>query len=70
MCLWPIGVAPASGTDRRLVGWLGGFDSRKALYENMIGDRLVVGPLALDQATEVRPLLPELAASESCLDGQ
>ena len=26
----------------------------------MIGDRLVVGYLALNQATEVRPLLPEL----------
>ena len=27
----------------------------------MIGDRLVVGRLALNQETEVRPLLPELA---------
>ena len=28
----------------------------------MLGDRLVVGFLALNQATEVRPLLPELAS--------
>ena len=31
------------------------------LWNVMLGDRLVVGFLALNQATEVRPLLPELA---------
>ena len=36
----------------------------------MIGDRLVVGFLALNQETEVRPLLPELALGELCLAGQ
>ncbi len=36
----------------------------------MIGDRLAVGFLALNQETEVRPLLPELADSETCLAEQ
>ena len=36
----------------------------------MIGDRLVVGRLALNQETEVRPLLPELATRRQCLDEQ
>ena len=31
----------------------------------MIGDRLAVGRLALNQETEVRPLLPELARDGS-----
>jgi hypothetical protein len=52
--------APASGTDRRLVGWRSGFDSGhraqhgRALW-SVIGDRLVVGFLVLNQATEVPP---------------
>jgi hypothetical protein len=36
---------------------------------NVIGDRLVVGRLALDQKTEVRPLLPEPIPDEQCLVG-
>ena len=36
---------------------------------NVIGDRLVVGRLALDQKTEVRPLLPEPLPGEPCLAG-
>ena len=38
--------------------------------QGALGDRLVVGFLALNQATEVRPLLPELALRQPCLDGQ
>ncbi len=34
----------------------------------MIGDRLVVGFLALNQKTEVRPLLPELVLYDPCLE--
>ena len=33
----------------------------------MIGDRLAVGRLALNQETEVRPLLPELLSGTKCL---
>ncbi len=36
----------------------------------MIGDQLAVGFLALNQATEVQPLLPELVAGEPCLATQ
>ena len=60
---WPIGRGAS------LPSWRGGFDSHRALW-SVIGDRLVVGHLALNQATEVRPLLPELAAGEPCLAGQ
>ncbi len=63
MCPWP------SGKGSSLPSWRGGFDSRRALW-NVIGDRLVVGFLALNQKTEVRPLLPELAVGELCLAGQ
>ena len=45
VCPWPIG----RGTS--LPSWRGGFDSRRALW-NVIGDRLVVGRLALNQETE------------------
>ena len=59
---WP------SGKGTSLPSWRGGFDSRRALW-NVIGDRLAVGFLALNQATKVRPLLPELArASRVSLD--
>ena len=54
MCPWP------SGKGASLPSWRGGFDSHRALWNVMIGDRLVVGRLALNQETEVRPLLPEL----------
>jgi hypothetical protein len=64
----PLCVPLADRHGSSLPSWLGGFDSRKALHENMIGDRLAVGPLALNQATEVRPLLPELTATHLCLD--
>ena len=40
------------------------------LTMTMIGDRLVVGFLALNQETEVRPLLPELATRPQCLDDE
>ena len=40
------------------------------LTMTMIGDRLVVGRLALNQETEVRPLLPELATRRQCLAGR
>ena len=38
--------------------------------QGTLGDRLVVGRLALNQETEVRPLLPELATRRRCLDEQ
>ena len=50
---WPTGKGSS------LPSWRSGFDSRRALWY-VIGDRLVVGFLALNQATKVRPLLPEL----------
>ena len=40
------------------------------LTMTMIGDRLAVGRLALNQETEVRPLLPELASGDRCLQGK
>ena len=58
LCPWPIGRGAS------LPSWRGGFDSRRALW-NVIGDRLVVGLLALNQETEVRPLLPELAVERA-----
>ena len=53
MCPWP------SGKGASLPSWTGGFDSRRALSISF-GDRLTVGCLALNQAMEVRILLPEL----------
>ena len=50
-CPWP------SGRGARLPTWRGEFDSRRALLA--IGDRLVVGRLALNQEAKVRLLLPE-----------
>ena len=43
-----------------LPSWKRGFDSRRALGAKLIGDRLAVGCLTLNQETEVRTLLPEL----------
>ena len=57
----------------RLIGaslpsWTGGFNSRRALstccQSQSLGDRLAVGCLTLNQETEVRTLLPELAQTE------
>lgn len=60
LCPWPSGRGTGLPTRQ------GGFDSRRALW-NAIGDRLVVGRLALNQETEVRPLLPELTRDHVCL---
>ena len=35
-----------------------------------VEDRLVLGRLALNQETEVRPLLPELHRDHACLQGK
>ena len=56
---WPIGTRHQPSKLTR----------RVRLPQGALGDRLVVGFLALNQATEVRPLLPELAARRSCLAG-
>ena len=66
MCPWPSGRGARLPTWRTTPRVVPGFDSRRALWIVMIGDRLVVGFLALNQETEVRPLLPELALHETC----
>jgi hypothetical protein len=60
MCPWP------SGKGASLPSWRGGFNSHRALsLRNMIGDRLTVGCLALNQVVEVQILLPELGERHS-----
>ena len=61
---WPIGTRHQPSKLNRRVRFPQG------AFRILIGDRLVVGRLALDQKTEVRPLLPELASRPPCLDGQ
>ena len=51
------------GTGGRLLSVTSRFDS---CHRSLFGDRLVVGFLALNQATEVRPLLPEFQEKRKC----
>ena len=60
---WPIGTRHQPSKLKRRVRF------PQALW-NVIGDRLAVGFLALNQATKVRPLLPEPFPGEPCLAGQ
>ena len=71
-CPWPSGKGASLG-HRPKVGLLARWVQlpQGTLHSvNMIGDRLTVGCLALNQVVEVQILLPELGHSRECLPWQ
>jgi hypothetical protein len=62
-CPWPSGKGASLGHPPK-VGLL---NRRVRLPQSILGDRLTVGHLALNQAVEVQVLLPELGHVRACL---